>query len=805
MIDNLLQDIRYGLRMLVKSPGFTAVAMLTLALGIGVNAAIFTVVNAVLLRNLPYPDSGQLMEIFHSYPSIHLARASVSAPGFLEFERSTKSYESMGAFADYRAPQNLTSGDVPVRVQCVTVSAGFFPTLRVPPAMGRWFLPEEDAPGRGRVAVLSHALWQSRFAGDPAVLGQKLTLDGAGYEIVGVMPQGFRMPSTAELWIPIAFTPEQREQGVEFLEVIARRKPGVTLAQAQAELDSIAAEIRRRFNVASEETFTLTSASLRELTVGDLRAPLLILMGAVGFVLLIACANLANLLLARASMRHAEVSIRLALGAGRWRIARQVLTESLLLSLAGSVLGVLAAFWGLEALLRIVPVDLPSFATVQIDGTILAFTTTLALLTGIVFGAIPAWQAARSNLAGSLKEGGRGGDHSSHARMRSALVTLEVALALVLLAGAGLMLRSFAALQQANYGFNADDVLTSVISLPQARYPTPELRNNFLDQLLQKLAALPAVESAGAVTSTPLRFGSSASFLIEGRDLTPQPHAYTAGATEGYFRALRIPLMRGRLFDPRDRTDSLPVAILDERAVRAYFPNEDPIGKRINLTFERGDHPRWREVVGVVGAVKHTEALVEDSKGQIYLPMAQRPLPVMVVTLRAQSDPRVLTSAVRAAVLELDPTLPIFDTLTMQERLAAYLSQPRFNMALLGLFAGLSLSLAAVGIYGVVSYSVSLRTHELGIRFALGAQRGDVLGLVLWQGLRLASIGLAVGLAGSWVLTRLLQQQLYNVSATDPATFLAVSVVLVGVVLLAVLVPARRAMRVDPMIALRYE
>ncbi|HEX9759934.1 MAG TPA: ABC transporter permease, partial [Candidatus Acidoferrales bacterium] len=778
---------------------------LTLALGIGVNTAIFTVVNAVLLRDLPYPDSGQLIHIFHSYLSINLPRATVSAPGFIEYERSTKMYGSMGAYTGYRAPQNLTSGDTPERVRCILASAGFFPTLGVQPALGRWFLAEEDSPGNNRVTVLSHALWQSRFAADPNVLSRKLTLDGADYEIVGVMPQGFRVPSTAELWIPIAFTPEQREAGVEYLSVVARMKPGVTLAQAQAELDSIATELRRQFNVPSADVFTLTSASLRELTVGDIRAPLLILTGAVGFVLLIACVNLANLLLARASVRRREISIRLAMGAGRWRIARQMLTESVLLSLAGGALGVLAAFWGLEVLLGIIPIDLPAFAVVRVDGAILAFTAALAVLTGIIFGAIPAWQATRSDLMDTLKEGGRGADHGGHTRTRSALVSLEVALALVLLVGAGLMLRSLARLQSADYGFDPRGVLTAVISLPQARYSTPELRNSFRDQLVEGLAALPGVESAGAATSLPLSFGSSASFFIEGRDLSPAPHAYSAGATPGYFRAMRIPLVRGRLFDQRDLAGSLPVAILDERAADAYWPGEDPIGKRIYFSFEGGQNPRWREVVGIVGAVKHTSALVEDTKGQTYYPLAQRPSPFLVMTIRARTDAAALTSAVRSEVLKLDAAQPVFDTLTMDDRLSTYLAQPRFNMALLGLFAALSLTLAAVGIYGVVSYSVSQRTHEIGIRVALGAQPGDVLRLVLRHGLVLALVGLAMGLAGSWALTRVLEQQLYQVSATDPLTFASVSLVLLLVALLAVFVPARRATRVDPMVALRYE
>ena len=805
MFDNLWQDVRYGLRMLVKSPSFTLIALVTLALGIGVNTAIFTVVNAVLLRDLPYPDAGQLIQIFHSYPSINLPRASVSAPGFLEYQRSTKMYDSMGAFTGFRAPQNLTSGDTPERVRCILASSGFFPTLGVQPALGRWFLPEEDAPGNNRVAVLSHALWQSRFASDPNVLGRKLTLDGADYEIVGVMPQGLRMPSTAELWIPIAFMPEQQDARIEYLSVIARMKAGVTLAQAQAELDSIAEAIRRQFNVASADNFTLTSASQRELTVGDIRSPLLILTGAVGFVLLIACTNLANLLLARASVRRAEVSIRLALGAGRWRIARQMLTESVLLSLAGGVLGVLTAVWGLEMILRIIPIELPAFAAVKIDGTILAFTAALAVLTGVIFGAIPAYQATRPDLMETLKEGGRGADRGGHMRMRSALVTMEVALALVLLIGAGLMLRSFARLQQANYGFDPNGVLTTVISLPQARYSTPELRDGFRERLIEALGALPGVESAGAVTSLPLSFGASASFVIEGRDTTPNPHAYSAGATAGYFRALRIPLVSGRLFDERDRMDSLPVAILDERAAQAYWPGEDPIGKRIYFAFEGGANPRWREVVGIVGAVKHTAALLEDTKGQAYFPLSQRSLPMMVLTIRTRTEPGALTSAVRGEVLKLDPSQPVFDSLTMNERLATYLSQPRFNMALLGLFAALSLALAVVGIYGVVSYSVSQRTREMGIRMALGARPGDVVGLVLRYGLVLALAGLALGLGGSWALTRVLQRQLFNVSTTDPLTFVSVSAILVTVALLAVFVPARRAARVDPMVALRHE
>ncbi|MCI0388410.1 MAG: ABC transporter permease [Acidobacteria bacterium] len=815
-MNNILQDLRYGARMLMKKPGFTLIAVVTLALGIGANTAIFSVVNAVLLRPLAYKDPERLVVMNHYYPKLDL-KSSISAIGYTHYRDTNKSFENITAFADW--PVNLTGVGDPERLQGAAVTATFFPTLGVEVARGRAFLQGEDQQGRNNVVVVSDGLWRRRFGADPQLIGQTLTLDGASYTVVGIMPPGFRFGrefgQAIDLWSPLAFTSNQLQTAQwrnDRFNVIARLKPDVTLQQAQAEMDTIAANVRQQYfgpGGAEPRSWGLLLRGLHELVVGDIRPALLLLMAAVGLVLLIACANVANLLLVRASARQKEMAIRAALGANRIRVIRQLLTESVLLALVGGGLGLLLAYWGVEALVTLNQANIPRSREIGLDGRALAFIFGAALLTGLLFGLVPALFASKTDLHEALKEGRRRGSGGRGRGVRGLFVVSEVAIALVLLIGAGLLIRSFLKLQEVNPGFNPQDLLVMQLSLPDAKYREPQQRDSFFQQALQQVNTLPGVESAGLSTSIPMSgVISGSSFWIEGREtppgqMMPWGNLWFAGST--YFQTMEIPLRKGRYFTDRDGLDAPGVAIIDETMGRKYWPDEDPLGKRVSIG-ERDPQGnlRWREIVGVVGHVKH-QGLAGESPVQYYVPHRQIVIPRAFLVVRTASGPSSLTSAVRGAIHAIDKELPVFKVTTMEQMVADSTAQRLFTMLLLGIFGATALVLAAVGLYGVMSYSVAQRTHEIGIRTALGAQAPDVLKLVIGQGVKLALVGVLIGLGGAWALTRLMKTLLFGVSATDPLTFALIAVLLPLVALMACYLPARRATKVDPMVALRCE
>jgi len=811
-MQTLLQDLRYGFRTLMRKPGFTIVAVIALALGIGANTAIFSVVNSVLLRPLAYKDPERLVTINHDYPKINL-KASVSAIGYTHYRDNAKSFESVAALTG--GSFNLTGSGDPERLIGLSVTHNFFSTLGVNAALGRVFLPEEDQPGKNKVVVLSHGFWQRRFSGDQGLVNKTITLNDESYTVVGVMPASFQFGrefgQIVDLWAPIAFTPEQlsfNRLTFENLEVYARLKPGVAIQQAQAELDTIASNLRRQYMPGADRSnWGLTTRSLRELVVGDISQALWILMGIVGLVLLIACANVANLLLARAADRQKEMAIRAALGAGRWRVIRQLLTESSLLAVTGGALGLLLAWAGINALVKVNQVRIPRAHEIGLDWRVLAFTLGVSLLTGVIFGLVPALQTSKADLHETLKEGGRSGSSGARAWVRNTLVVFEMALALVVLISAGLLIRSFWRLQQVNPGFAPQNVLAMSLGLPATKYREPAQRANFYKEVLQRIRALPGVRSAGATSILPLSGNnSSGSFRIEGREI-PQgqsmPHGDRWAATTDYFSTMKIPIIRGRFFDDRDTMDSQPVAIVDETMARKYWPNEDPVGKRIS--FQGGQqNPIWREIVGIVGHVKH-KALEGESRVQYYIPHTQVQNANMNLVVRTDADPASLTGAVRGAISELDKDLPVFRVRTMEQFVTDSMAQRRFAMTLLGIFAAVALALAAVGLYGVLSYSIMQRSHEIGIRMALGAEVRDVLRLVVGQGMLLALAGVALGSVAAFLLTRLMANLLFDVKASDPLTFAAIALLLTLVALAACFVPARRATKVDPIVALRYE
>ncbi len=812
-METLLQDLRFGVRTLVKSPGFAIIALLTLALGIGANSAIFSVVNAVLLRPLAYKNPGQLVLINHNYQKINL-KASVSAFGYAHYRDNAKSFESLAALTGWAV--NLTGEGEPERLNGQTVTANFFQMLGSQAAMGRTFAAGEDQEGKNRVVVLSHGFWQRRFGGEPNILNRTLTLNGENYTVVGVMPQGFQfgreMGMVIDLWSPLVFTQQQLSPNSitnEFLVVLGRLRPGVTQQQAQAEMSNIAASLRQQYMPGLDATnWDLLLTSFRELVVGDVRLMLWIVMLVVGFVLLIACANVANLLLARAAARQKEIAIRTALGAGRWRVVRQLLTESVLLAVSGGAVGLLVGYWGVKALVGLNADRIPRAGEITLDWRVLLFTFGVAVLTGVLFGLVPAIQSARADLHETLKEGGRSAAATTKQWVRGALVIFEIATALAVLVGAGLLVKSFLRVQQVNPGFNPQGLLTMHLSLPAFKYQDAPPRANFYRQLLADVSALPGVQSAGAVSVLPLSGGgSSGSFRIEGHDV-PQnqslPHGARWAATPGYFKTMGIPIVRGRYFEERDTADSTPVAIIDDALAQKYWPGEDPVGKRITFQRDPQGNPVWREIVGIVGHVKHTD-LEGESRAQYYIPHQQIPQPGMAVVVRTSGDPNALAGMVRGAVKNADKDLPVFRLRTMDQFVADSMAQRRFAVLLVGIFAGLAMLLSAVGLYGVMAYSVTQRTHELGVRMALGARRSAVLKLVVGQGMVLAGAGLGIGVVGALALSRLMKTLLFGVSATDPLIFAAIAGALAAVALVACLFPARRATKVDPMAALRYE
>ena len=810
----LWKDLQYAARVLLKSKGFTAVAVLAVALGVGANTAIFSVVNAVLLRPLNYRDPSQLVLINHNYQKLDL-KASVSSSGYAYYRDNARSFSDMAAATSWSV--NLTGEGEPERLQGITATPNLFALLGADAAEGRTFTAEEGQVGNNKVVVLGNAFWRRRFGG-VAVVGKTLMLNGEPYTVVGVMPPAVEFGrewsgQAPDLWSPLAFTPQQLDPNSgltsEYLGVLARLKPEVSRAQAQAELDSIAADLRRQYMPGADASnWGLLLTPFDEFVVGKIRTPLLILLGAVAFVLLISCANVANLMLARAAVRQKEIAVRTALGASRWRVVRQLLTESVLLSLAGGGVGLLLAMWGVDLLLKLNEHKIPRATEVGLDSRVLLFTLGVSVLTGVVFGLVPAFQTSGANLHDTLKEGGRSGQLGVRKGLRNVLVVVEMAFAVVLLVGAGLLIRSFVELQRVNPGFRPEGVLAMQVSLPSNRYKEGAQRAAFDRQVLEEVRGVAGVRSAATITTLPMSgWNQSGSFRIEGRQVAPNessPHGDRWMASEDYFQTMGIPLVRGRYFDARDTAEAPGVAIVSEALARKYWPDEDPVGKRI--TFEGGaQQPRYREIVGVVGHVRN-ESLEGDGRGQYYVPYAQRPNNAdLFLVVRADGDPAALAPAVRARIASVDKDLPVYKVTTMEKLVSDSLSQRRFSMFLFGVFAALAMALAVVGLYGVMSYGVAQRTHEIGLRMALGAQGRDVLRMVVGQGMALVAVGLGVGLLGAFLLTRLMVSLLYGVSAADPLTYAGIALLLAAVALLASYIPARRATKVDPMVALRYE
>ncbi|MBV8858093.1 MAG: ABC transporter permease [Acidobacteria bacterium] len=798
----LLQDLRYATRRLWKSPGFAAVAVGALALGIGANTAIFSVVNSVLLRPLPYPAPEQLVQLWESRPRQNMPRVEIAPHEFLAWADQCQSFQRLAAID--AAEYNLTGRGEPERVTGALVSAAYFPLLGVAPAHGRAFLDEEDRPGANNVVVLGHELWQSRFNSDPSVVGQTVSLDGVACNVVGVLPRGFRLPEGAALARPIAFSAEDRAQpGSHFLNVLGRLKEGVSVEQASAEMATVAARVEQSLG-GTNVGHQVVVVPLHEQVVGGARTALLVLLGAVALVLLIACANVANLLLARAAARRREVAVRAALGASRWRIIRQLLAESLLLSGSGGALGLLLAVWGVDLLVGLDPEGVQRAGEVTLDWRVLAFTLGLSVLTGLLFGLAPALQASKTDFVESLKEGGRSGQGLARSRLRSSLVVAEVALTLVLLVGAGLLLKSFSRLLAVDPGLDPHHVITMAVSLPQAKYGEPQRITAFYEQLLQEAAALPGVQAAGVVSVLPLTGDDTSNFVqIEGRAPLPPGQAMRAGrrnVSADYFRALGIPLKRGRAFTPADTAEAQRVLVINEAMARSFFAGEDPVGKRVRTS----DKSPWAEVVGIVGDVRH-QGLDVDTRPEMFFPHLQTPSRQMTLVVRSEGDPVALAGPLRERVRSIDKDQPVGNVKTMEGWLSESVASRRFSAALLGVFAAAAAALAALGLYGVVSYSVAQRTHEIGLRVALGARPRDVLRLVIGQGMTLTLVGTGVGVAVALALTRVMSGLLFGVGATDPAVFVTVPLLLAAVALLACYIPARRATKVDPMVALRYE
>ena len=818
----LWQDIRYGARMLLKNPGISIVVVIALALGIGANSAIFSVVNAVLLRPLPYEESERL--IFLNEQSPVLDEMSISYPNFSDWRTQTQTFEKIGVYNT--ASYNLTGVGEAERIITGQASADLFSALRVNALHGRVFNNDEDKPGGRAVVVLSYPLWQRRFGGQMSILNQAITLNGKSYDVIGIMPESFAYPRRAEMWVPVGQLSDQaswKERGNHpGLYGIGRLKPGATFEQAEADMNTIGANLEQQYPNSNSGTRPRLRPML-EVFVGDARRALWVIFGAVGFVLLIACANIANLLLARATARKKEMAIRTAVGASRWRLMRQLLTESVLLSLIGGAIGLALAHWGVKLILYMSPNAIPRSREIGLDWTVLGFTIGVSVLTGIIFGLLPAIQAGDVDVHETLKESGRG--TSSRQWLRSSLVVAEVATTLVLLIAAGLMIRSFYLLHKVNPGFSHEHLTSFSVALPQKKYSSLETRQAFFDRLLENIRSLPGVESVAAASGLPLgNNGWQSGFWIEGRPDPPRdqrPLVELCRVTPDYFKAMNIPVLRGRVFTDSDNrahlagqdlsklsederaVKGLNKIVIDEEFAKRYWPDEDPIGKRV--TFGSAEQPRKLEVIGVVGRVKMESLNQNSDRVQGYYSFAQLPASSMTVIMKGASDPNQLINSVRGAIKEIDPDQPIHSVRTMDEIRAESVQNERLNLTLLSLFAGIALVLAIVGIYGVMSYSVTQRTHEIGIRMAIGARPRDVFTMILGHGMKLALIGVGIGLIGAFALTRLMASMLFGVEPTDATTYGGIAALLIGVSLLACYLPGRRATKVEPTISLRYE
>lgn len=825
-MESFIQDLRFGARMLMKNRGFTLIAVITLALGIGANTAIFSVVNAVLLRPLPYAEPERLVAVGGTdarRPEGPKIEDSCSYPDFFDWRERNHSFDSMAVYhsATFTMTDTMAGNAAPAHLSGQVVSAELFDVLKAKPYLGRVFTRTDEkigGDGASRAAVISYGLWQKRFGADPNVVGRGVTLDRKLFQIVGVTKPGFQFPIQAdpvEIWVTLAVDsepsngkkPVTERRGYRWLHAVGRLKTSVTFAQARAEMKLLAANLEKEYPD-NNTNLGIVLVPLHSDLVGDYRQSLLVVFAAVGCVLLIACANVANLMLARATARYKEIAVRAALGAGRGRIVRQLLTESLLLSLGGGLLGLLLARWGMEALLRFVPENLPRLSDIALDRWALGFTFTVSLLTGIVFGIAPALQASKVDLIEAMKDGARGSSSSGKARLRGALIVAEVAVALVLLVGAGLLLQTFVKLQRVDLGFDVRNVLTATVELPEAQYARPEQKITFYQRLQERVRALPGVVEASAILPLPISDNDAGGgFQIEGRTAPAgeEPHADMRWANLDYFSTMKIPLLAGRDFTAQDGLKSTPVVIINQSLARTYFPNEEPIGKRLELPFGEAGTTKF-QIVGIVRDVKHRTELGSEYSPELYMPYAQLPfLGQMSLVVRTQGEPGSLAKAIQNEVAALDREIVPSDVKTMEQYLGNAVAQPRFSSLLFGLFALIALLLAAIGLYSVMAYAVAQRTHEVGIRMALGAQGRDVLRLVVGQGMLLTLFGVALGLAASLALTRLMTGLLFGVSATDPLTFAGIAVLLALVALVACWIPARRAAKVDPLVALRCE
>jgi putative ABC transport system permease protein len=817
----MLNEIRFALRSFAKTPAFTLIAVATLALAIGANTAVLSLVNALLIRPLPYQAPQDLVLLLEHFKTQNLERIPVSPPEFIDYESRAQSFERLGAFG--YANFNLANGDKPERIAGATVTAAVFPLLGVAPVQGRFFSPEECKPGRDDVVIISERLWQQRFNRDPRMVGTKLLLDGKSFTVVGIMPGGFDFPlqlfnlgaggqfgGRADIWQPLAFT--DKELKIRYSRsyfIVGRLKPGTSVAQAQAEIETINDQMRREHpdNYSQDGSFGADVFPLKDLAVAGMRPALLILLGAVVLVLLIGCANLTTMLLARGAAREREMAIRVALGAGPMRLLKQMLTESVLLALLGAAAGVLLAIWGVDLLKHIGASTVPRLREVNLDLRVLAMTFGIAVGTGILFGLVPGLASAKPELTESLKEGGRSSTQGRRRnRLRNAVVVTEVALALVLLTSAALLIKSFLRLQNASPGFDPHNVLTMEVSLPTLRYPDDKAIVQFSNEAQRRITALPGVQFAAVTTILPLAGSNSdSSFAIEGRPddrKTPPPDEEKREVSADYFRAIGTPLIKGRFFTVTDNADAPRVIIINQALAKKYWPNQDAVGKRIVMG-GMSPNPTWITIVGIVGDIKHT-GIEAEPKPEMYVPFAQDPYKTMIFTVRSAQDPRLLVSAVRTQIQAIDPAQPVANIRTFEQVIADSVAPRRVAVVLLGVFAGAAVLLASVGIYGVISFLVVQRTHEIGVRMALGAQRVDVLRMVIGRALKLVGLGSAAGLVLAFFSTRALQALLYRVSAFDAPTFLFVTLVLGIVALAASYLPAQRATRADPMIALSH-
>jgi len=805
----LLQDLRYGIRTLAKNPGFTIVAVLTLALGIGANTAIFSVVDAVLLRPLPYPQSERLFVVYQTLPQDPAQNTGVSYPNYLDWTQQNQAFDSIAAARGNS--QALSGQGEPTYIESGSVTSNYFDVLRVKPMLGRTLQSSDDALDASPVVVMSETLWRARFGADPAIVGKTITLEQHAVTVAGIVPAYFHpsVPdSAAQLWVPLrqdgVFSDMHGRRAGHYLAVLGRLKPGVTAAQARSEMAALQDRLAEQYPN-ENKGWGIRVVSLQADMAGNVRAALLVLLGAVGFVFLIACANVASLQLARAASRRKEIAIRVALGAGRHRLLRQFLTESVLLSFIGGAVGLVLAYEALQGLIAWLPADLPRVSEIHVDARVLAFGLALSVLSGVIFGLAPAWHSSESRLAEAL-EGARGaGEERTSHRARNAFVIAETALAIVLLIGAGLLIRSFARLQQVNVGFNPAQLLTAQVGLPRAKYAKPEQWISFYQQTLERMNALPGAQEAAVAVPLPLSDSYiNLAFEIEGRPPRAKSESPTAdfvAISPNYFHVLQVPLLRGREFRGADSESGPKVCVISSSVAQQLFPNDSALGQRILIGYPTNSS---REIVGIVGDVKDSDLSARQT-AQIYVPFVQNPLWAADIAVRARGNPSSLGGALREQIRAIDSALPVAEVKPMEEAIGSSIAQPRFRTALLSLFGAAALLLAAIGIYGVLAYTVTQQTREIGIRMALGANPGRVLRLVLARGLRLAGAGTVIGVLAALLLTRLLGSLLFDVSATDPLTFAAVAGLLLAVALLACYVPARRAMRVDPMVALRYE